>query len=220
MTYRHAAALAAAALLLGACGTGGEPDDGAMPTPMPSATASSTETATPTPEPTSPAPMTTAPVACAPFGSLDDQQSSDPLTMSTMTGKEVRVGRHDCYERWVFEMRGTGGVPGWTVGYRDPLIADPAGFAVDLLGEASLEVVVRVWTVTDYEGRPPEWPPFQSATTILTQGFEALLESRSISAFEGTTQFGLGIDTQRPFRAFWLNGPPRLVVDIYTGEAL
>ncbi len=136
--------------------------------------------------------------------------------MSTLTGSKMRVGDHACYERWVLEMTGSGERPGWSVGYRDPLIADPAGFEVALTGGASLEVVVRVWTVTDYPDRPPEWPPFTSPTTIVTDGFSAIREVQYISAFEGTTQFGIGVDRQRPFRAFWLDDPPRLVVDVAT----
>ena len=206
--------LAAAVMALAACGSGGESPAGPTPTPPPIPTASSTATASPTASPAS------NPVTCEGFGSTDDQTSADPLAMSSLTGRELRVGRHDCYERFVFEMTGTGGVPGWSVGYRDPLIADPSGMTVDLAGDAALEVVVRVWTVTDYEGRPAEWPPLQSATTIVTSGYVALQEVRYISAFEGVTQLGIGVDRQRPFRAFWLDGPPRLVVDIDTGEPL
>jgi hypothetical protein len=218
------------AALLAACTSGGDP----APTPTPPAEPSPATTATATASPPAPAteepteapasptgPAPTTPTAtqagCEEFGSLTDQQSADPLAMSLLTGSEMRVGRHECYERWVFEMTGSGEPPGWSVGYRDPLFADPAGFAVDLAGEASLEVVVRVWTVTDYPGRPPEWPPFAGPTTLVTDGFAALREVRYISAFEGSTQFGIGVDQQRPFRVFWLDGPPRLVVDVATG---
>ncbi len=219
-----------AAAVLAACGS---TDGGDVPGPTPEpTTAASTATATPEPAVTdAPAPGASAssdgapaagptPTACAGFGSLADAQSANPLGMSTLTGAEMRVGRHPCFERFVFQMRGSGDRPGWSVGYRDPLIADPAGFEVDLRGDASLEVVVRVMTVTDYEGRPPEWPPFTGATTIVTSGFASLLEVRYISAFEGVTQFGVGLDEQRPFRVFWLDDPPRLVIDVFTGEQL
>jgi hypothetical protein len=220
------------AAVLAACTSGGDPEPSPTPPAEPSPATTATATASPpapaTEGPTGPpasppaaTPATRAPTAtqaaCEEFGSLADQQSADPLAMSLLTGSEMRVGRHDCYERWVFEMTGSGDPPGWSVGYRDPLIADPAGFEVDLAGGASLEVVIRVWTVTDYPGRPPEWPPFTSPTTIVTDGFDALREVQYISAFEGSTQFGIGVDQQRPFRAFWLDGPPRLVVDVATG---
>ncbi len=154
---------------------------------------------------------------CDPFGSTTDLQSSDPLALSTMTGATMRVGRHACFDRFVFQMRGSGSAPGWTVGYRDPLVRDGSGTPVDLRGDAALSVVVGVWTVNDFEGRPAEWPPFTGPDAILTTGFEALKEARNLYAFEGTTQIGLGVDRERPFRVSWLDDPARLVVDIYTG---
>jgi hypothetical protein len=69
-------------------------------------------------------------------------------------------------------------------------------------------------TVTEFEGRPDEWPPFEGSDDIVTSGYTALLEARNLYGFEGTTQFGLGLDRVRPFRVSWLDGPPRLVVDV------
>jgi hypothetical protein len=134
--------------------------------------------------------------------------------MSTLTGREIRVGQHPCYDRFVLELQGTGSAPGWQVGYRDPLIADPSGQTVQLRGDADLQVVVRVWTVTPYPGMPSDQLPFQGSEQMYTKGFPALLEARIISSWEGVTQIGLGVDTKRDFRAFSLTDPPRLVVDI------
>ncbi len=195
-----------ALMAMSACTGGGGP--GSSPSQSPGVTV------------TAPASPSGTPATCTEFGSTGVQESDDPLAMSALTGAEMRVGRHDCYERFVFEMTGTGGVPGWSVQYRDPLVADPSGEVVALRGDADLEIIVRVWTVTDYEGRPAEWPPFTGPPDIVTSGFVALQEARYISAFEGVTQFGLGLDRERPFRVAWLDGPPRLALDIYTGEPL
>jgi hypothetical protein len=144
--------------------------------------------------------------------------------MSALTGASMRVGRHDCYERFVFEMagedEGAGELPGWTVAYRDPMTGQGSGEPIDLLGDADLEVIVRVTTVPDFEGRPDEWPPFTGPDDIVTSGFLALREARNLYAYEGVTQIGLGVDQQRPFRVSWLDSPPRLVVDLYTGQPL
>lgn len=134
--------------------------------------------------------------------------------MSSLFGEEIRLGRHDCYDRFVLQLQGSGEMPGWSVGYRDPLISDPAGDVVDLQGGASMEVMVRAWAVVPYQGIPEEWLPFDGPTQILPDGFTAIQEVRYIAAFEGSTQFGIGVDRQRPFRAFALAEPPRLVVDI------
>lgn len=201
-----------AAFTLAACGSGGDPQPTPSSTPsvVPTPTSTATATASPTAEPG----------GCTAFGSTSEASSDDPLAMSSLVGASMRVGRHDCYERFVFEMTGSGDVPGWSVEYTDPFIADPTGNVVELKGEASLQVIVRVWTVNDFEGRPAEWPPFTGPDVIVTSGFVAIQEARTLYAFEGVTQIGLGLDEQRPFRVSWLDGPPRLVVDVYTGESL
>ena len=173
-------------------------------------TPSVTETVSPSESPP------TSAASCEPFGSTEDVESSDPLAMSTLTGASMRVGQHDCFERFVFEMTGTGDPPGWSVGYADPMAADGSGEPVELLGDADLEVVVRVWTVPEFEGRPDEWPPFSGPNELVTTGFDAIQQVRNLYAFEGVTQIGIGLDEQRPFRVSWLDGPPRLVVDIAT----
>ena len=130
--------------------------------------------------------------------------SADPLALSALTGASMRVGRHDCFERFVFQVAGTGEQPGWSVGYQDPMTADGSGAPVDLRGAADLAVRVGVWTVSDFEGRPEEWPPFEGPDDIVTTGYVALREARNLYAFEGVTQIGLGLDRQRPFRVTWL----------------
>jgi hypothetical protein len=183
--------------------------------------------------PAEPAPATTAPAAddeatspggggapgesCESFGGTDPVTSADPLAMSTLTGASMRTGRHDCYERFVFEMTGTGDPPGWQVAYVDPLLGDGSGQPIDLAGDATLEVIVRVWTVSDVDGGPEEMPPFTGPDDLMPAGYEALREARNLYAFEGVTQIGLGLDRERPFRVTWLDGPPRLAVDVFTG---
>ena len=92
--------------------------------------------------------------ACDPFGSTAEVTSSDPNALSTLTGASMRVGQHPCYDRFVFQMRGSGTPPGWTVGYQDPITRDASGLPVELLGDAAISVVVGVWTVNDFPGRP------------------------------------------------------------------
>ena len=206
-----------AVVVLAGCGAGPEPvssPTGASVSEVPPVSPTATATVGPTESPTSSA------VACSPFGATGDVDSADPLALSSLTGASMRVGRHDCFERFVFQMAGTGEAPGWSVGYQDPMTADGSGEPIDLRGEADLAVTVGVWTVSDFEGRPDEWPPFEGPDDIVTTGYVALREARNLYAFEGVTQIGLGLDQQRPFRVTWLDGPARLVVDIYTGTPL
>ena len=215
---QKACALLAAGLVLAGCaagdGTPASSTTGPGPATAPAPSASRTVTVGPTEEPTA------TDVACEPFGSTDPASSADPLALSTLTGSAMRVGRHDCFERLVLEMVGTGPEPGWRVSYADPLLGQASGLPVDLLGEAALDIIVGVWTVTDFEGRPAEWPPFTGPDDIVTTGYTALREARMLYAYEGTTQVGLGLDQARPFRVSLLADPARLVVDVYTGQPL
>lgn len=217
------AALLVPLTLVGCGSNGGTPSESPSPGPsgptatvtgVPTQTPTSTATISPTETPTQTA------VACEPFGATSDTTSADPLSMSTLTGARMRVGRHDCYERFVFEVAGAGGPPGWRVHYVDPLTADGSGEPIDLRGDATLEVIVGVWTVTDFAGRPAEWPPFTGPDAIVTSSFVALREARNNYAYEGVTQLGLGLDQERPFRVSWLDDPSRLVVDVYNGVPL
>jgi hypothetical protein len=106
------------------------------------------------------------------------------------------------------------------VGYQDPMTAHGSGEPVDLRGAADLAVAVGVWTVSDFEGRPEEWPPFEGPDDIVTTGYVALREALNLYAFEGVTQIGLGLDQQRPFRVTWSEAPAPLVVDVCTGTPL
>lgn len=214
---RSACALLVVGLLAG-CGAGdgtpaGGTTGGGSPTGQP---ISPTQTATVAP---TESPAGTA-VACTPFGATEPATAADPLALSTLTGAAMRVGRHDCYERFVLEMAGSGQDPGWTVRYADPITGQGSGLPVDLLGGADLEILVGVWTVNDFEGRPEEWPPLSGPDVIVTDGYAALREARMLYGFEGTTQVGLGVDRRRPFRVSLLADPPRLVVDVYTGQPL
>lgn len=222
MIRRGASMVLVALLLAGCTSSGGSAGESPSPSP-PTATltqpppASPTETVTPADPSDGTTPSRTS-ETCKPFGSTNEVSSADPHAMTTMTGAAMRVGRHDCFERFVFELQGTGPRPGWTVGYRDPLAGQGSGDRIRLKGDADLEILVGAWTVDDFEGRPPEWPPFTGPDVIVTTNFEAIKEARNLYAYEGVTQIGLGIDEERPFQVVWFPNPDRLVVDVYTGE--
>jgi hypothetical protein len=189
-----------------------------VPTPTPTRTATATPTRTSTATPTDSPSVTGA--TCAPFGTTDEHSHGQPADLSLLVGQEMRVGQHDCYERFVFQMQGTGIQPWWMVRYREPLTGQGSGEPIALRGNADLEILIGVWTVTEFPGRPPEWPVFTGPDDIVTSGYLAIKEARNLYAFEGITQLGIGLDRVRPFRVLWLDGPPRLVVDVYTGRPL
>lgn len=137
-----------------------------------------------------------------------------PTFLSTKTGLTQRIGKHPCFDRYVFEMEDPGDVPGYSVGYRSPIRTQGQGAAVSLRGSADLEILVGVWTVPPgVEG----YAPFTGPTDITDTDFEAIQQVRLFYAFEGQTQIAIGVDKKRPFTVTFLGNPSRLVVDIYTG---
>lgn len=176
--------------------------------PEPSGTASSSPTATATEE------------SCEDFGGFEASESSDDwfadLAGESLWGVEMRVGTHDCYDRWVFEFDGDGDMPGWAVTPHDSntFLGDPSGEDIEpLAGSASLEVMFAAWP----DGTPIGGDELEGDTEIVTDGFPAIQEARIISGFEGMTQVGIGLDKSRPYTVTWMEDPGRLVIDVYNG---
>lgn len=206
-------------------GRGGGDAPGVSPTP------SATAIAEPTPEPTpsppssaipsaSPTPSASAPGAtCEEFGTDESSNSSSEWSSelrNTIWGVDMRVGTHDCYDRWVFEFAGEGEMPGWSVTVHDSntFAADASGEDIEpLAGEAALEVAFGAW----YDGTPIDQDAYAGQMEILTDGFPAIQEARIVSGYEGMSQVGIGLDEVRPYRVTWLSDPNRLVIDVYHG---
>ncbi|MDN4476333.1 hypothetical protein QQX09_10745 [Demequina sp. SYSU T00192] len=216
------AAIAAVATLIAAVVAGCTATPG--PVESPSATASATASASTSPAPaasatSSASPSTTPTTAdgCPAFDATAASASSDDWAgdlSDGLWGVTMRVGTHECYDRWVFELTGDGGMPGWSVTPHAASVFAVDGSGEDLspalAGDASLEVGFGAW----YDGTPLDRAPYGGPMRVLTGGFVAIQEARIVGAFEGITQVGIGLDELRPYRVMWLEGPPRLVVDV------
>ncbi|WP_062465155.1 AMIN-like domain-containing (lipo)protein [Demequina soli] len=221
--WRWSAAVIVTAALLTGCSS--------TPGPVESRTPSAVASASPTPAPSptaTPTPATTASSggasACEGFGTADASTSSADWSSQLRTapgealwGVTMRVGTHDCYDRWVFELTGPGSMPGWSV---TPIAAstfpgDGSGedFSPDLQGGASLDVAFGAW----FDGSRIDHAPYKGPRQILTGAFPAIQEARIVGAFEGITHVGIGLDKARPYKVTWLTDPKRLVIDIFTG---
>lgn len=196
-----------AVLVLGGCTSPGGP----VPTPSP-------PPATGSPEPTTPP-------SCEPFGTTEASESSPDWSGQLRTapgealwGVTMGVAEQECYETFTFEFDGPGDMPGWVVrpvaGSQFRL--DPSDMLLDppLAGTAALELVFAAW----YDGSAAiDEPAFQGPEQILPTGLSAIQEVRIVSAFEGLSQLGIGLDQARPYRVTWVEDPKRLVLDVYTG---
>lgn len=144
------------------------------------------------------------------WGSLPKQGAADAVPHS-LTG--IRTGRHDCYDRIVFDV-GSGTDPlAYSVAYVDAFRQDPSGTVIPVSGGAILDIHVGAAAYdpetgqATYPGRPGKALPGVDLT-----GYRTFRDTKFGSSFEGVTQVGLGVRARLPFRVMALSG--RLVVDV------
>ena len=208
--------LAAAALLLAACGTDTSPtsaSDATTSSPSPEASEKppGTPSASPSDSPSqspsesaespSPAPAPDGP----PFPESTDPQTAEPTGEWDLQLVDVRVGEHDGFDRVVLELSGTA-TPGWGVAWSDEAVAEGSGDVVPLEGD-------HVLTISASGTAMPDAGSFEVPARLGPAG--SVAEVQVNGWFEGYTQVFAGVEgDERPFRVFTLTDPPRLVVDI------
>jgi hypothetical protein len=126
-----------------------------------------------------------------------------------VTVRDLRIGRHDGFDRVVLEVGGTG-TPGWDVRYVDEARSQGSGEPVEVAGDALLQVSLTGvgypadTGVTEWSG--PE-PLAVADTEVVT---EVVLDS----TFEGTTVVFVGTAARAPFRVYLLEDPVRVVLEV------
>jgi hypothetical protein len=209
--------LAAAVLLLTACGTDASPtsaNDTSTSSPEPSEAASATPSESPSPPPSespsqspsaeSPSPSPSAPDG-PPFPESTEPQTAEPAGDWDLQLVDVRVGEHDGFDRVVLELSGTA-TPGWGVAWADKAVAEGSGEVVPLEGDHVLAISASGTAM-------PEPGSFEVPQRLGPAG--DIAEVQVNGWFEGYTQVFAGVEGDvRPFRVFTLTDPPRLVVDV------
>jgi hypothetical protein len=129
-----------------------------------------------------------------------------PTTAGQLTN--IRAGRHDCYDRLVFDIRGN--ADGYVVTYVDEVHEDATGNVVPLRGGAKLQVAV--WSPAyDADGNPTY--TFADRTELVdVTGYATFRQVAWANSWEGQSTVGLGVRARLPFRVFTL--PGRIVVDV------
>jgi len=125
---------------------------------------------------------------------------------------KVRTGRHDCFDRVVFEIDGP--APGYEVEYVSAVRTQGEGSVVPLAGGAYLNVVLLANVFDElghlhYSGRVGD--------RLDVRGYKTLRDVKFGGCFEGYTTFGVGVRARLPFRVFTLDGPgahSRIVLDV------
>lgn len=127
--------------------------------------------------------------------------------------RDVRVGEHKGFERFVAEFRGTG-TPGWSIRYVTAPRAEGSGAKVDVYGDNFLAVSISGVTLREGYPKVPE-DFFGGHRHFAPPQGEVIEDVNVVGVFEGYEQLFLGLDGDKvPFRVFTLQNPSRLVVDV------
>lgn len=137
------------------------------------------------------------------------EQSGAESERAELVVSEIRVGDYQGKDRVVFELDGRG-TPGYAVDYVDTPTQQGSGFPIELDGDSFLQVTIFDQVL-----------PTETDLTEIAVGTVAADEATDVAGvafagqFEGQAQAVIGLDgSDRPFTAFLLQNPTRLVVDI------
>lgn len=127
---------------------------------------------------------------------------------------DVRTGRHDCYDRVVFEFAGP--VDGYAIGYGETW-TEGEGLALSpyTAGGALLRVSLRAPAYDDDHLGTVPYAVGEHVTNALR--YPTLRDVVFGGSFEGYSTFAVGVRARLPFRAFVLSGPgthSRIVLDV------
>lgn len=136
-------------------------------------------------------------------------------TMSEGMIKDVRAGRHACFDRLVVDVKGRLAARAYDARYVRGVTQDASGFPVPLRGGAFLQLTVRA---PDHDGNYRlTYDPANRRELVSTAGFRTLRQVAHAGGFEGQTSIGVGVRARLPFRVMVLPGPgtgSRLVLDV------
>jgi len=179
------------------------------PTPGGAVHSTPSPTVTPAASPSAAPSATTSPqvvYACVAQDFVFKQTTPAQPTPVVAYVSAVRTGSHGTYDRVTIEF--SNGVP-HDVQISAPssgttFTMSPSGRQVTLKGDKGILVTVHGADLhTVYNG----------SLDIVT-GDPTIAEVRSVQDFEGVVQLGLGVNGSGCYRAFWLTGPDRLVIDV------
>ncbi|MEV1146465.1 hypothetical protein [Micromonospora sp. NPDC049799] len=126
----------------------------------------------------------------------------------------VRAGRHDCFDRVVFEFAGA--VEGYSIAYGETW-TDGEGLALSpyTAGDQLLRVSLRAPAYDDDHLATVPYRVGDRAANVLR--YRTLRDVVFGGSFEGYTTFAVGVRARLPFRVFVLAGPgthSRIVLDV------
>jgi hypothetical protein len=136
------------------------------------------------------------------------EQSGTSAGPHTGKVRDVRAGRHRCYDRLVIDL-GPGQHAGYKVSYVSEVDSQGSGNPIPLRGRAQLLVHIDANASAGF--------PAGASELVNTSGYRELRQVAGAGSFEGVTDIGVGVKAKRPFRVRLLSGPgrdSRLVIDV------
>ncbi|MGW0996894.1 AMIN-like domain-containing (lipo)protein [Streptomyces sp. NPDC002523] len=157
------------------------------------------------------APVAAAQVTACPTGWGSGARGGP--TAGAVPLKDIRTGRHACFDRIVFDVPGGGRSLGYSVRYVHELRQTASGRPIPVGGGAVLDVRVGAPSYDPATGAPT-YPGRVGHTLpgVRLTGYRTFRDTRFAGSFEGETQIGLGVRARLPFRVIQL--PDRLVIDV------
>ena len=144
-----------------------------------------------------------------PFPANAEPDTADASSGASVTVSDIRVARQDGFDRVVFEVGGTV-TPGWDVRYVDVASSQGSGDAVDVAGDAVLQVSLT-GAGYPYDTGVEE---FSSSGPVSASGTDVVTEVVFDATYEGTTTAFVGTTRKAPFRVYLLESPARVVVEV------
>lgn len=150
--------------------------------------------------------------------SFGDRSSGPPLPPSDVgTLVDLGLSAPGCVQRLVFTFadvpNAPASLPHWDIGYSEGPFFNTAGFPLRVSGGAALRVRLEPAFSYDFERGTPT---YSGPLAFVGPEGGVIGEVRRVDDFEGVMVWALGIDAHRPFRAFALTNPRRLVIDVWT----
>ncbi|ASW55244.1 hypothetical protein CIK06_15270 [Plantactinospora sp. KBS50] len=160
---------------------------------------------------TVPATAAAAPYCGITWGSLDRSGG----TLSTAALLEVRAGRHDCYDRLVFETDGTAN--GYRVSYGEAYTGGQGTALSPYTAGGAVLAVVLLAPAEDPAGGGAGYPAVTGTHPLNLLGYPTLRDVVYGGSYEGYTTFAVGVRDRLPFQVTVLAGPgthSRIVLDV------
>ncbi|HEX9033070.1 MAG TPA: hypothetical protein VF834_14615 [Streptosporangiaceae bacterium] len=144
--------------------------------------------------------------ACSTNWGTSAKRGGSSSTVSTPV-KDVRVGKHGCFDRLVVDL-GSGPRPPYAVQYVRQILAQGSGQTLSVRGKAKLLIIVRGPAARGYHSN--------AVNLADVSGFTTFRQVRGAGSFERITAIGLGTRAKLAFRVSLLGSSSswRLVIDV------